>query len=261
MKKLIILSLALVCGVMCTDVMARKPKKVDPVQAKIDSLQRVKALRDLEEEMRQDSIKRARQNELDQLKHENAVATLESQHAMQAKLEGGVKLIITPCMDEFIALNKEPDHMAAQGISTGQPTQEAAELNANKVALADITTRFLGVIKNGIEHYAKDTSTPDKQRKVEAQLEGIAVAVGEKEINKLYAVECRQFAKDKYNTSYMCYEALYVPISKVVDAIVEEAVKEVDIDKAMFRKRIEAELDSNRARENTSLENQREQIQ
>ena len=35
MKRFIILTMALVCGVMCTDVMARKPKKVDPVQARI----------------------------------------------------------------------------------------------------------------------------------------------------------------------------------------------------------------------------------
>ena len=260
MKKLFILTMALVCGVMCTDVMARKPKKVDPVQARIDSLKQVKELRAIEEELRQDSINRVRQRELDEMKHANKVASMESKYAMEGKLEGGVQLLITPCMDEFIALNKEPDHMAAQGISTGQPTQEAAELNANKVALADITTRFLGVIKNGIEHYAKDTSTPDKQRKVEAQLEGIAVAVGEKEINKLYAVECRQFGKDRYQ-NYVCYEALYVPVSKVVDAIVDEAVKNVDIDKAMFRKRLQEELDSNAAKERDSLDRQRAELE
>lgn len=258
MKKVILLAMALVCGVMCTDVMARKPKKVDPVQARIDSLKRVKELREIEEDLRQDSIRRVRQRELDDMKHENQVATMRSKYGMQQKLEGGIQLMITPCMDEFIALNKEPDHMAAQGISTGQPTQEAAELNANKVALADITTRFLGVIKNGIEHYAKDTSTPDKQRKVEAQLEGIAVAIGEKEINKLYAVECRQFGKDRYQ-NYICYEALYVPISKIVDAIVDEAVKQVDVDKNLFRKRMQEELNANAARENASLQQQLEE--
>ncbi|MBQ9427068.1 MAG: hypothetical protein IJU36_05495 [Paludibacteraceae bacterium] len=218
---------------------------------KMDSLRN--AQKDAEEKAKYDK-------EMDALKREQQRIRMESKFGMEQRLEGGVQLIITPCMDEFIALNKEKGHMAAQGISTGQPTQEAAELNANRVGLSDITTRFLGVIKNGVEQYSKDTSTPEKQRAIEAQLEGIAVAVGEKAINELFVVGCRQFGKDRYN-NYICYEALYVPMEEVMDAIVEEAVKKVDVDKALFRKRMQAELDANAARENESLQQQRKEAE
>jgi len=119
---------------------------------------------------------------------------------------------------------------------------------------------LLGVIKNGVEQYSKDTSTPDKQRSVEAQLEGLAMSIGEKAINKLFVVDCRQFGKDRYN-NYVCYEALYVPVEEVVEAIMDEAVKKVDIDKALFRKRMQAELDANAAKENASLQQQRAEIE
>lgn len=264
MKKITLVAMALLCSVAFTDCAAKKPvKKAEPqksaTELEIERLKQEKELRALRAEIEADSIKRARENEINALKHQNQLATLESQQGMQQKLEGGVQLIITPCMDEFIALNKEPGQMAAQGISTGQPTQEAAELNANRVGLSDITTRFLGVIKNGVEQYSKDTSTPDKQRAVEAQLEGLAMSVGEKAINELYAVGCRQFGKDRYN-NYVCYEAIYVPINKVLDAIVEEAVKKVDVDKAVFRSRMQAELDANAAREKAALDQQRAEV-
>lgn len=220
-------------------------------------------------QMRMDSIKRAQQEraedeawekEKKDMKRDGQRAQIQSKNAMTQVMEGGVQLIYTPCMDEFIALNKVSGQMAAQGISTGQPTQESAELNANRVGLSDLTTRFLGVIKNGVEQYSKDSSTPEKQRVIEAQLEGLAVAVGEKAINELFVVDCRQFGKDRYN-NYVCYEAIYVPAKQVIDAIAEEAVKKMDIDKALFRKRMQAELDAQAAKENASLQQQRAELE
>ena len=38
-------------------------------------------------------------------------------------------------------------------------------------------------------------------------------------------------------------------------------VKDVDVDKAMFRKRMQAELDANAAKENASLQQQRAEIE
>lgn len=218
---------------------------------KMDSL--AKAQKEREEE-------EAWEKELKNQKREGQLAKIKSKNQMEQVMEGGVQLIYTPCMDEFIALNKVRGQMAAQGISSGQPTQESAEINANRVGLADLTSRFLGVIKNGVEQYSKDTSTPDKRRAVEAQLEGLATSIGEKAINELFVVDCRQFGKDRYN-NYICYEAIYVPVAQVVDAIIDEAVKKVDIDKAMFRKRLQAELDANAAKENKALEEQRAELE
>lgn len=248
---------------------SRKEKKA-AAKAQWEAEQRQKAEEaELLHKMKMDSIKRVQQQRAEEeawekekkdLKREGQRAQMQSKNAMTQVMEGGVQLIYTPCMDEFLALNKVRGQMAAQGISSGQPTQEAAELNANRVGLSDLTSRFLGVIKNGVEQYSKDTSTPEKQRAVEAQLEGLATAVGEKAINDLFVVDCRQFGKDRYN-NYICYEAIYIPVAQVVDAIIDEAVKKVDIDKAMFRKRMQAELDANAAKENKALEEQRAELE
>lgn len=149
--------------------------------------------------------------------------------------------------------------MAAQGIGTGQQTQELAQKVANERAIDDIGHRFAGVVKNAMESYNKDTSTPKGNRVTEGSLEGMVLSVGEKAINEFYIVDCRQFAKDRYN-QWICYEALYVPMNKVLDAIMKE-VKDVDVDKAMFRKRMQAELDANAAKENASLQQQRAEIE
>lgn len=199
------------------------------------------------------------EKEMKDLKRDGMRAKLKNKNAMEQILEGGVQLIYTPCMDEFLALNKVPEQMAAQGMGTGQQTQELAQKVANQRAIDDIGQRFAGVVKNAMESYNKDTSTPKGNRVTEGSLEGMVLSVGEKAINEFYVVDCRQFAKDRYN-QWVCYEALYVPMKKVVDAIMEE-VKDVDVDKAMFRKRMQAELDANAAKENASLQQQRAEME
>ncbi len=219
-------------------------------------------------QMRMDSIKKAQQQKAEDeawekekkdLKREGQRAQMQSQNAMTQVMEGGVQLIYTPCMDEFLALNKIPEQMAAQGIGTGQQTQELAQKVANQRAIDDIGQRFAGVVKNAMESYNKDTSTPSMNRVTEGQLEGMVLSAGEKAINEFYVVDCRQFGKDRYN-QWVCYEALYVPMKKVMDTILDE-VKDVDIDKALFRKRMQAELDANAAKENASLKQQRAEME
>ncbi|MBR4565263.1 MAG: hypothetical protein IKO26_12500 [Paludibacteraceae bacterium] len=212
-------------------------------------------------QMRMDSIKRANEEraEAEERARDRKRRREDQKDAMEQILEGGVQLIYTPCMDEFLALNKVPEQMAAQGIGTGQQTQELAQKVANERAIDDIGHRFAGVVKNAMESYNKDTSTPKGNRVTEGSLEGMVLSVGEKAINEFYIVDCRQFAKDRYN-QWICYEALYVPMNKVLDAILQE-VKDVDVDKAMFRKRMQAELDANAAKENASLQKQRAEME
>ena len=212
-------------------------------------------------QMRMDSIKRANEEraEAEERARDRKRRREDQKDAMEQILEGGVQLIYTPCMDEFLALNKVPEQMAAQGIGTGQQTQELAQKVANERAIDDIGHRFAGVVKNAMESYNKDTSTPKGNRVTEGSLEGMVLSVGEKAINEFYIVDCRQFAKDRYN-QWICYEALYVPMNKVLDAIMKE-VKDVDVDKAMFRKRMQAELDANAAKENAALQKQRAEME
>ena len=264
MKKIMLLATVVAMSLavaMPVNAQSRKEKKA-AAKAQWEMEQKQKAEEAaLLHQMRMDSIKRANEEraEAEERARDRKRRRENQRDAMEQVLEGGVQLIYTPCMDEFLALNKVPEQMAAQGIGTGQKTQEEAQQVANERALHDIAHRFAGVVKNAVESYNKDTSTPQGNRVTEGQLEGMAMSAGEKAINELFIVDCRQFAKDRYN-QWICYEALYVPMNKVMDAIMNE-VKDVDVDKAMFRKRMQAELDANAAKENASLQQQRAEME
>ncbi len=264
MKKIMLLATVVAMSLavaMPVNAQSRKEKKA-AAKAQWEMEQKQKAEEAaLLHQMRMDSIKRANEEraEAEERARDRKRRRENQRDAMEQVLEGGVQLIYTPCMDEFLALNKVPEQMAAQGIGTGQQTQELAQKVANERALDDIGSRFAGVVKNAMESYNKDTSTPKGDRVTEGSLEGMVLSVGEKAINEFYIVDCRQFAKDRYN-QWICYEALYVPMNKVMDAIMNE-VKDVDVDKAMFRKRMQAELDANAAKENASLQQQRAEIE
>lgn len=264
MKKIMLLATVVAMSLavaMPVNAQSRKEKKA-AAKAQWEMEQKQKAEEAaLLHQMRMDSIKRANEEraEAEERARDRKRRRENQRDAMEQVLEGGVQLIYTPCMDEFLALNKVPEQMAAQGVGTGQQTQELAQKVANERALDDIGSRFAGVVKNAMESYNKDTSTPKGDRVTEGSLEGMVLSVGEKAINEFYIVDCRQFAKDRYN-QWICYEALYVPMNKVMDAIMNE-VKDVDVDKAMFRKRMQAELDANAAKENASLQQQRAEIE
>lgn len=264
MKKIMLLATVVAISLavaMPVNAQSRKEKKA-AAKAQWEMEQKQKAEEAaLLHQMRMDSIKRANEEraEAEERARDRKRRRENQRDAMEQILEGGVQLIYTPCMDEFLALNKIPEQMAAQGVGTGQQTQELAQKVANERALDDIGSRFAGVVKNAMESYNKDTSTPKGDRVTEGSLEGMVLSVGEKAINEFYIVDCRQFAKDRYN-QWICYEALYVPMNKVMDAIMNE-VKDVDVDKAMFRKRMQAELDANAAKENASLQQQRAEIE
>lgn len=146
-------------------------------------------------------------------------------------------------MKEALTLEKT-NQMAAQGMATGKARQELALADANRYAVSELMTRWVGVIKNGIEQYSKDSDTKNLTRLQEAQLEGLCINTCEKAINKLMKPDCREYLQDK-DGNYGCYVALYVSLKDVLDeidkAIAEE--RELDIDKAIFRKRMQSELD------------------
>lgn len=253
--------MVLMCSVAFTDCAAKKPVKPQKsaTELEIERLKQEKELRDLKAAMEDDSIRRAqeredreadriRKNELDDAKHEMKIAALNAQE----RLEEGMKMLLIPCSEEAL-IQENSENMSAMGMATNQPTQEDAMLNANRNALSEITTRFLGVMKNGIEQYTKDSRAKSGNRGIEAQLEGLAITIGEKEENKQFKVACRKFTKTKLG-NYNCYVALYVPVEKMLDAYLDKAEEAgIDIDKALFRNRMEAEL--NRQSEKKQAEN------
>ncbi len=197
--------------------------------------------------------------EMERIKMEGEKRRMESQLAAQEKMEAGTEVLLTFCIDE--AMDQPGEYMAGLGISQGQIDQKDALISANQVALSDITSRFLGVMKNGVEMYNKETNTAQRNKVKESQLEGMAMSVGEKAINKHADVVCRKVISEKAGT-YGCYVAVHVPISEVVNEVIDELeVLQVDVDKARFRDRMNAELNANAEKTRQEQEKKKELMQ
>ena len=74
--------------------------------------------------------------------------------------------------------------MAALGIAEGEVERGPAQINANRYAIANIASRYVGIIRNGVSQYAKNVNTRSGQKVKENELEGEAQAIGEKAIDK-----------------------------------------------------------------------------
>jgi len=178
---------------------------------------------------------------------------------LQPSLENGAIKLLIPCMQEALALESE-NQWGAQGMATGKTYQEDALIDANRVAGSEFMSRFLGVIKNGIEQYSKDTHTKSLTREQKAQLEGLCVAAGEKAINELMRPRCREYLHEKQGT-FGCYVALSLPCGKVLEKVNNAVeVAEIDIDKAIFRQRMQAELDAESAKQQLEKQAELERI-
>lgn len=181
--------------------------------------------------------------EMEQMKMEAEKRRLQSQLQATEKMEAGTEVLLTFCIDE--AIDKPNEYMAGLGISQNQLDQKDALISANQVALSDIISRFLGVIKNGVEMYNKETNTQQRNKAKESQLEGLALSVGEKAVNKYAEVVCRKVISEKEGT-YGCYVAVHVPIADVVDEMANQLeVLQVDVDKASFKEKMYSELETN----------------
>ncbi len=197
--------------------------------------------------------------EMERIKMEGEKRRMESQLAAQEKMEAGTEVLLTFCIDE--AMDQPGEYMAGLGISQGQLDQKDALISANQIALSDITSRFLGVMKNGVEMYNKETNTAQRNKVKESQLEGMAMSVGEKAINKHADVVCRKVISEKAGT-YGCYVAVHVPIGEVVNEVIDELeVLQVDVDKAHFRDRMNEELNANAEKTRQEQEKKKELMQ
>lgn len=209
-----------------------------------------------------------KQMELDELRHQQELARnkqkaeLEAQQEQfkaKAKLNKGEQLLVTFCLDE--AMDRPGEYMAGLGLSSNQLDQRDALLSANQAALADISSRFMGVIKNGVEFYNKETNTQQRDRAKESQLEGLAMSVGEKAVNKYAERACTKIVAEKTGT-YGAYVALHVPLKEVVDEVINELdILKVDYDKSLFRERMESSLQAEQQKQKAEQERMRQQMQ
>lgn len=175
-----------------------------------------------------------------------------AQDPTQPVMANGEQVLLTFCMDE--AYDKPGEYMAGLGIAEDRPDRSRAITDANRVAIADIATRYVGMIKNAIEDYSKDVNVPSNKKMYESSLEGGAQAIGTKVIDKYANVVCRKIAQSATG-GYVGYVAVHVLLDDAKKGLAEELeVRKVDYDKKKFFEKIDAELDKGAAKQKAEMD-------
>lgn len=243
MKKIYLLGLIplmISCG--SSKQVASSSKDSDDLDAQIEYLEKKQRLAQLQHDV-----------EMQELRNDAEKKNLLDQVAVQEKLERGVEMRMIFCVDE--SYDKPGEYIAGLGISQGELEQKDALLNANRAAIAEISSRFMGVVKNAVSDYAKNTNTSNRNAVKESQLEGLAISVGEKAVNKFAERVCTKIGQEKTG-AYRAYVAVHVPIQKTMDEIQKEMdVLKVDYDREIFMKKMQEMLDADAAKRNQELEN------
>lgn len=158
-----------------------------------------------------------------------------TQSSTAAVLPNGEVALTTFCVDE--AYDKPGEYMAGLGIVEGRADRTKAIEDANRAAIADIASRYVGVIKNVIESYSKDVNVPSGQKIYESKLEGGIEAVGAAVIEKYAHVVCRQLSQSATG-GYVGYVAVHVEVSDLQKGLSEELeVRKVDYDAEKLMKK------------------------
>ncbi len=265
MKKITLVTLSLIFSVAFTNCAAKKPlkkqtetapaaeQKVDAQQARLDSLRKAAEIRKLELEIEAAEA---------QAQADMEIAKLKAANAKKATSKRVGQDLFTPCIEE--SYDKPGEYMAGLGIAEGEQERGAAKTNANRYAIADIASRYVGMIKNGVSQYAKNVNTRSGNKVKENELEGAAEAIGTKLIDKYADNVCTRFEQDDFG-GYTCYVAIHVPLKSLVDATIDElGVIQTDFDRAQFRKYLQEELDKQAAAaqaEKKEIEEQRKTLE
>ncbi len=244
MKKSVLVVLSLV---LCMSCAAKKPvkqaePKVDPQQAYLDSLKRVKEIRQVEMELQaqEEDFKMEREAKKAEKQSEMEIAKLKAQNARNATAMRLEQKLHIPCIEE--SYDKHGEYMAGLGIAENQIDRKDGIMAANRIAIEDVATRYIGTISNAVSNYAKDVNTRQRQQVKESELEGEATAIGKKAIDKYAEAVCREFGQALDGT-YTAYVAVHVPIGKVLNDLQNQMqVIQVDADRARFRQFVEEEL-------------------
>jgi hypothetical protein len=158
-----------------------------------------------------------------------------------------------PCMQNSVGVAN--DVLLGFGISDQSRDRTEALLNANAVAVADIAGRMVGVIQTGVERYAETGYAQSGNRLDQSSLENLASAVGEKAINKMGHITCREIATDNKTGMFVGYVSLNVPLKATVDEITLELEKAgLTVDKNNFRNMVNTELEKQNQQRNQEIE-------
>lgn len=251
MKKITLVAIAILCSIAFCDCAAKKPvknaQKVDPQQAYLDSLKRAKEIRQLEMELQaqEEDFKMEREARKAEKESEMEIAKLKASNAKKATAQRLGQKIFMPCIEE--SYDKPGEYMAGLGVAENENERGPGIINANRYAIAEIASKYIGMIKNGVSQYAKNVNTRSGQSVKQNELEGNAEAIGSKLIDKYANAICRE-AEWADNGTYTCYVAVQVPLKELVNATIDElGVIQTDLDRQKFREYMQAELDKQAA--------------
>ena len=175
-----------------------------------------------------------------------------AQDPTQPEMPNGEQVLLTFCIDE--AYDKPGVYMAGLGIAEDRPDRSRAILDANRIAVADIASRYVGMLKNAIEDYSKDTNVPEGKKMYESSLEGGAQVIGTKVIEKYANVVCRKLTQSATG-GYVGYVAVHVELDDAKKGLAEELeVRKVDYDKKKFFEKMDAELEKGAAKQKAEMD-------
>lgn len=140
----------------------------------------------------------------------------------------GEQILEMPCMDE--GLDNPGEYMAGYGVVEGRPDRTSAVISANEAAIQELSTKFVGVIKNATNWYNKDTNIPSGKKIYESKLEGGAEAIAKKVLNKYANAVCRKVAFNEYEGNYIGYVAVHIPVKDAVDETMRELEEQYKVD-------------------------------
>jgi hypothetical protein len=194
--------------------------------------------------------------EIRKKQHEMRLKDLENEQTQRAqqerKMVAGEQRTIVFCMDE--AFDKPGEYMGGLGVVEGRPDRTRAIVDANRAAIADIASRYIGMIKNAIEDYSKDVNVPSGKKMYESSLEGGAAAIGTKVIDKYANAVCREVSQDRTG-GWVGYVAVHVLLQDATKGLADELeVRKVDYDKKKFFEKMDAELEKQAAERKAEMD-------
>jgi hypothetical protein len=217
-----------------------------------DDMDRQIALKKKQMELDNIDAEAKRQKLLNEQKDADMVADIEQKKQQTRKMAAGEQRTIVFCMDE--AFDRPGEYMGGLGVVEGRPDRTHAILDANRAAIADIATRYIGMIKNAIEDYSKDVSVPSGKKMYESTMEGGAASIGTKVIDKYANAVCREVSQAETG-GWVGYVAVHVMLQDAQRGLADELeVRKVDYDKKKFFEKMDAELEKASAKRKAELE-------
>lgn len=237
-KSILFLVLAVFC---CASCVAKRPVQQTVQQTPV--LQESETQRQIRELKEQQELKRLqREMELEDLRAQKELNALQTQIGLQESMMAGDQKIVKFCYEE--SLDKPGEYMAGIGVSSPKKYERDAKLEANQVAVHDIASRFMGVIKNGTEYYAQSGTTPSGKDMDESNLESMTMNIVEKAIDQYAAQVCYESVQDQ-NEKIRYYIAIHVPTGNTVNEVADKLEQAgVLRDKQNFKNQLLSALDA-----------------